>query len=324
LNRKATVFHSISFGQIREWKTQATLLEYMMDRLRAMAAFVRAVELGSLSAAARELRTTQPTVSKQVAALERQLGVRLLERGSSRAAATYEGLRFLDSARQLLADYDEAVGDLGQRVRVPRGLVRVSAPVALGVLHLNRLMLRLLELHPLLQIELVLEDRFVDPIEERFDVAVRIGDALPADLVARPLAAWPRYLVAAPAYLAREGRPRQPAALSRHAYLRYAGADGKLALRHARSGESVSIDIAARYSINSATALLESVRAGAGIALQPSWMVNALLDSGELVRLLPQWTGPLQSAHLIHAPRRRQAMRVQVVLDYLQEHIPAL
>lgn len=103
-----------------------------MDRLKAMNAFVRAVDLGSLSAAARELHTTQPTVSKLVAALEHSVGARLLERTSTRVAATDEGLRFLDSARRLLEDYEEAVGELTQRTREPRGLVRISAPVALA------------------------------------------------------------------------------------------------------------------------------------------------------------------------------------------------
>ena len=115
-----------------------------MDRLKAMTAFVRAVELGSLSAAARELHTTQPTVSKLVAALEHSVGARLLERSSTRAVPTDEGLRFLDSARRLLEDYDEAVAELGQRRREAKGLVRISAPVALGELRLNRLMLQAL------------------------------------------------------------------------------------------------------------------------------------------------------------------------------------
>ncbi|MGR9580190.1 LysR family transcriptional regulator [Pandoraea sputorum] len=294
-----------------------------MDRLRAIAAFVRAVDLGGLSAAARELHTTQPTVSKLVAALEHQLGVRLLERSSSRTTPTDEGLRFLSSARQLLADYDEAVADLGQRIREPRGLVRISAPVALGVLHLNKLMLQALDAHPQMQIELLLEDRFVDPVEERIDLAVRIGGALPPDLVAQPVAVWPRYVVASASYLERNGHPRRPAELLKHGFLRYTGPDGAVVLS-AKDGSTTSVDVPTRYRVNSAIALLEAVRAGAGLTLQPSWMVDALIRRGELVRLLPQWTGPAQTAHLIHAPRRRQAMRVQVMMDLLLASMPAL
>jgi len=293
-----------------------------MDRLRAIAAFVRAVELGGLSAAARELRTTQPTVSKLVAGLERHLGVRLLQRSSTRATPTDEGLRFLASARQLLADYDEAVAELGQQTRVPHGLVRISAPVALGELHLNRLMLQALQEHPQLRIELVLEDRFIDPVEERIDLAVRIGGVLPQDLAAHPLAVWPRYLVASPGYLARKGRPRRPSDLPGHDYLRYAGPDAPLVL-DASDGRNVSVEVPVRYRVNSAIALLEAVRSGAGISLQPRWMVDDLLRRGELVRLLPQWTGPAQTARLVHAPRR-QPMRVQVLKDFLLATVPKL
>ncbi|HYP70427.1 MAG TPA: LysR substrate-binding domain-containing protein, partial [Variovorax sp.] len=201
-----------------------------MDRLKAMNAFVRAVELGSLSAAARELHTTQPTISKLVAALEHSVGVRLLERGSTRVAATDEGLRFLDSARRLLEDYEEAVGELTQRTREPRGLVRISAPVALGELRLNRLMLEAMARHPQLQVTLMLDDRFIDPVQERMDLAIRIGGALPPDRVAHALAEWPRYLVASPDYVRRHGKPRTPKDLPRHDYLRYASPDDTVML----------------------------------------------------------------------------------------------
>ena len=146
-----------------------------MDRLKAMGAYVRAVELGSLSAAAREMATTQPTVSKLVAALEREVGARLLERSSQRVLPTEEGARFLASAKRMLEDYEEALNDVAGGLREPRGLVRISAPVALGELRLNRLMLQVLDRFPMLQIELLLEDRFVDPVEERVDLTVRIG-----------------------------------------------------------------------------------------------------------------------------------------------------
>jgi len=291
-----------------------------MDRLKAMAAFVRAVELGSLSAAARELHTTQPTVSKLVAALEHSVGVRLLERSSTRATPTDEGLRFLDSARRLLEDYDEAVAELGQRRREAKGLVRISAPVALGELRLNRLMLQLLAQHPQLHVELVLDDRFVDPVQERIDIAVRIGGPLPPDRVAQPLAVWPRWLVASPDYVQRRGKPRRPQDLARHDYLRYAGPGNTVSLDGPEG--ALRLELASRYRINSAVALLEAVQAGAGVSLQPSWMVAGLLRQGALVRLLPRWTGPAQTAHLIHAPRRRQPMRVQVVQDLLLATVP--
>lgn len=294
-----------------------------MDRLRAMNAFVLAVDLGSLSAAARSLSTTQPTVSKLIAALEASLGVRLLERGASQVQPTDEGLRFVDSARRLLEDYDEAVATLDEATRQPRGLVRISAPVALGQLHLNALMLQALQQYPELQIDLMLDDRFVDPVEERFDLTVRIGDKLPPDLVARRLASWPRYIVASQGYVQRHGRLRRVEDLARHPFLRYPLGSNESVPLQGPDGH-VNAPISTRYRLNHAAALLEAVRDGAGIAFQPSWMVNELIARGELVRLLPRWTGPSQTASLLYAQRRRQPMRVKVMLEALSQKIAAL
>jgi len=294
-----------------------------MDRLRAMTAFVRVAELGSLSAAARSLATTQPTVSKLVAALEASLEVRLLERGAARATLTDEGVRFLESARRLLEDYDDAVADLDRRTREPQGRVRIAAPMALGELRLNALMLRALQQYPELQIDLVLEDRFVDPVEERFDLTVRIGGVLPPDLVARELATWPRYIVASPDYIKRHGRPRSLAELARHQFLRYPNWTGDVLTLNGAEG-TAKLPVITRYSINHAVALLDAVREGAGIAFQPCWMVNELLKRKELVRLLPAWSGPAQTVYLISPSHRRQAMRVQVMKDMLVREIQAL
>jgi DNA-binding transcriptional LysR family regulator len=294
-----------------------------MDRLRAMSAFVRVAELGSLSAAARSLFTTQPTVSKLIAALERSLDVRLLERGAARATLTDEGVRFVERARRLLEDYDEAVADLDSRTREPRGLVRIAAPVALGELQLNALMMRSLQQYPELQIDMVLEDRFVDPVEERFDLTVRIGGALPPDLVARELASWPRYIVASPDYIKRHGRPRTLDDLARHQFLRYPNWTGEVVTLNGALG-STKLPVITRYSINHAVALLDAVREGAGIAFQPCWMVNELLRRKALVRLLPEWSGPAQTVYLLSLSHRRQAMRVALMKDLLVREIQAL
>ena len=148
------------------------------------------------------------------------------------------------------------------------------------------------------------------------DLTIRIGGVLPADLVARQLAVWPRYLVASPSYVSSKGRPRRPQDLPAHEVLRYAGLDESIHLSSGREG-SVVVDLASRFRVNSAIALLAAVRSGAGIALQPSWMVDEDLRQGTLVRLLPRWTGPAQTAHIVHAPRRRLPMRVQAVMDLL-------
>ena len=293
-----------------------------MDTLRALSAFVHSVDLGSLSAAARALDTTQPTISKLVAGLERALGVRLLRRAATGLSLTEEGQRFHERARRLLEDYGDAVADAREQVQQPQGLLRVSAPVTLGQRHLNAMAVEFLRLYPEIQLELVLDDRFIDPREERIDVSLRVGGALPPDLVARHLGAWPRILVASPAYIAARGKPRRPQDLVAHDYLRYAPGDDGVLLTGPEG--PVTVPVRSRYRVNNAVALLDSVMAGAGLSLQPTWMVAELLADGRLVRVLGRHTGPAQELHLLHAPRRHQPVRVPVVVDFLRGRVAKL
>ncbi|WP_425260979.1 LysR substrate-binding domain-containing protein [Rubrivivax sp. RP6-9] len=269
-----------------------------MDTLRAMKALVRSVELGSLSAAARSLGTTQPTVSKLLAGLERQAGAKLLERSSVRVQTTTEGERFLETARRVVEDYEQALVELQGLRAEPMGLVRLAAPVALGQCWLNPRLPDFLELHPGIELEVMLEDRFVDLVEERIDVAVRIGGELPPHLVARTLAQWPRYLVASPAYLKRHARPRQPAELAGHDCLRYAGSAPDAVTLSGAEG-SITVPTRCRYRINSAVALLHGA------------------EQGLLERVLPDWVSPAQVGHVLYQPRRRQPARVAALLDFL-------
>ena len=195
-----------------------------MDTLNAMATFVRAVDLGSLSAAARELRTTQPTVSKAVAALERHVGVRLLERSTARLAPTDEGRVFLDHARRVLDLQAEALDQVRGHARAPTGQLRINAPLAIGQLRLNAWLLDFLKVNPAVSAELILNDRFVDLAEEGMDVALRLGGAPPPHVVAREVGRSRRGVVASPAYLASAPRIRRPADLSRHEVLQFAWA----------------------------------------------------------------------------------------------------
>lgn len=293
-----------------------------MDTLRALAALVHSVELGSLSGAARAMHTTQPTVSKLVDALEQSLGVRLLRRSPTGLSLTEEGRRFHEHARRMLEAHGEAVADVRQRSTQPRGLLRVSAPVALGQCRLNAWAGEFLATYPDIALELVLDDRFIHPLEERIDVSLRLGGPLPPDLVARHLGTWPRVLVAAPAYLAARGKPRQPEDLLGHDYLRYAAGDDGVLLQGPAG--PVNVPVHSRYRVNNAVALLDSVLAGAGISLQPTWMVAGLLAEGRLARVLPRYTGPAQEAHLLYPARPYLPQRVRVLVDFLSERVALL
>lgn len=294
-----------------------------MDTLRGMRTFVRAVELGSLSAAARELRTTQPTVSKQVAALERELGVRLLQRSTTHLAPTEQGRRFYERARRVLEEYSEAVDDARGLSQTPAGLLRVAASVSLGVLHLNRLAQAFLALHPQVEIELILNDRYIDLVEEGMDVALRLGASLPPNLVARRVAASPRGLVASVEYLRAHPPLREPADVAAHNYLRYAGASEALELT-GPDGRSVSLAANGRYRINNSLAIRESFALGAGIGLAPAWLVQDLIDAGRLSWVLPQWRAASHDAYVAYPARRHLPARTRAFVDFLAREVPGL
>lgn len=296
-----------------------------MDTLKAMRVFARAMELGSLSAVARELGTSQPTVSKTVAALEADLGIRLLERTTTRLTPTEAGRRFYAHALTVLDAYGEAVGEARGLADHPSGRVIVSAPVSLGVLRLNALMLEFLEAFPDVDVDLRFDDRFVDLVEAGVDVALRLGASLPPNVVARRIAVSPRLLVAAPGYLARHAPVRQPADLADHRLLRFTwlAAGDEIVLTDAR-GRSASVDALCRYRVNNSLAMRESFLAGAGLGLTPAWLVQDLLDRGDLVPVLPGWQGPRQDASLVYPSRRYQPARTRALLAFLADRLPAL
>ncbi|PXX58883.1 LysR family transcriptional regulator [Pseudomonas chlororaphis] len=296
-----------------------------MDSLKAMHCFVRAVELGSLSSAARELGSTQPTVSKLVAALEKQLGTRLLTRGTSGLTPTEQGKRFYERAKAVLEEYSEAVAEVRGLTERPEGVLRVNVPVSLGVLHLNALLLAFMAQYPDIEVELNLNDRFVDLTEENVDLALRLGGDLPPNAIARRIATSPRYLVAAPEYLRQHAPLNNPADLGEHNFLRFAwlAAGDRLELS-GPSGEKVSVTPQGRYRSNSSLAIRDGVLQGAGLCVTPAWLVSDLLDSGQLVRVLPDWSGPANEAFLIYPERRYRPLRVRLLMEYLAERVARL
>jgi DNA-binding transcriptional LysR family regulator len=302
---------------IRKWNA--------MNTLGAMHQFVRAVELGSLSAAARELGTTQPTVSKTVAALERHLGTRLLNRTTTHLVPTEAGKRFYERARRVLDEYNEAVAEVRGQTERPEGHLRVNVPVSLGVLRLNALMVEFMRRYPAIDVELSFNDRFVDLTEESIDVALRLGGDLPLDAVARRVATSPRYLVVAPELLETAADIQRPEDILALPYLRFAwlAAGETLELTH-ENGATARITPQSRYTANSSLAIRESLLLGAGVGFAPAWLVGDLIESGALVRMLPQWRGQIHEAFLIYPQRRYQPLRARLLLEFLEQRVPLL
>lgn len=288
-----------------------------------MALYVRSIELGSLSAAARERGTTQPTVSKAVSALEKSLGVRLLDRSTTVLAPTPQGRRFYERARRVLEEYEEAASEARGSSERPAGKLRVNAPAALGQFRVAALVRAFLRSYPEVEVELTLNDRMVDLLEEGVDVALRLGGALPPDAVARHVGSSPRYLVAAPAYL--RGRavavPQDLAALD---YIRFAWLDGGDVVELHDGARTVAVETHARFAVNHSMLILEALLDGDGVGLCPAWLVAAPLAAGNLVRVLPDWRGPSQALTLLSASRRYQPLRARLFVDFMAQALAAM
>lgn len=290
-----------------------------MDTLRSLQCFVRAIELGSLSAVAREQHTTQSNISKIVAALEEDLGVRLLERSTASLSPTMPGRRFYERARGLLEEYADAVADVRGETAAARGLLRLNAPVALGQFRLNAYVQEFLQQYPGIEVELILNDRMVDMVEEGVDIAVRLGRELPPNVIARRVGASQRMLVAAPSYLKAHGTPRTPEEVAAHEYIRFAWASSGDALELTDGTRSVTVATQGRYRVNNALAIRDTLAAGGGIGLCPEWLVQDLLAQRKLRRVLRHWQGSAQELHLLYPSRRYLPHRVRLMLDFLQQ-----
>jgi DNA-binding transcriptional LysR family regulator len=291
-----------------------------MDRLDELSALVASLETGSLAAAGRALRRSAPVMTRLLAALEKRVGARLIERTSRRLHPTDAGRRLAEQARQLLAGYDEAVRETdASRVR---GELRVTAPLAFGRRHVTPIVTSFLDVYPDVRVELILDDGALDLIGEGIDVAVRIGRLGDSSLVARRVGAVRRLLVASPAYLAARGTPRAPSELARHDIV--SGAARPLQWRFRRAGREQVVRLTPRLIVNEVDAMLTAVRAGRGIGRPLSYQVADDLASHSLVRLLPEYEPPPLPVQLVTPSAQRLPPRTRAFLDHAVRALASL
>lgn len=286
-----------------------------MDRLRAMEVFVAVCEAGSFAAAAARLRISPPAATRAVAALEDRLGVRLLNRTTRRLALTEEGSRFLESARRLLGDLDEAELAVAGEAAMPRGHLTVSASVAFGRTWGTALMAAFLAAQPRVTASLLLLDRVVDLVEEGVDVGVRIGALPDSTLMARKVGTARRLLVASPDYLARRGAPQRPEELRLHSVIAFTGLMPGREWRHVVDGRPASVTLAPRLEVNDAAAALEAAEHGQGVTLALSYMVAGALAEGRLMPVLASFAPPPVPVRLVWAQRRHLAPKIRAFID---------
>jgi DNA-binding transcriptional LysR family regulator len=296
-----------------------------MDLLAAMRIYTRAVECGSLSAAARDLGIGQPSVSERVTQLEKYLGLRLLDRTTRSLQMTDAGNRFYDKARQTLEVADEAVSAIREADAQLRGVLRVAAPHGLGELVLPGLLAEFQRDHPELMIHLTLNDRFVDPVAEGVDLSLRVGRRGEGAFVARALGSMERCLVATPAYLQRYGEPQDPQQLAGHALLRISGLtqDDTLQFSDA-AGQTISATIRTGWRCNHWRPLYEAVLADAGIAVLQGPVCAAALREGRLRRVLQTFQLKPLAVHVIYPPGRNQPAKTRLLLKLFERKMPDL
>jgi len=289
-----------------------------MDRIDAMRAFIMVVTEGSFTRAAEHLEMSPQLVSKYVAQLEQHLGVRLLNRTTRKLHLTEAGTRYYPRAQQVLTDIDDMEHQLGDLQTQARGLLRISAPVSFATRHLAPLLSDFQRAHPAVGIDLQLNDRKVDIVEEGFDIALRIGHLKSSSLIAKRIAPVRVVICASPEYLRRHGTPRHPKDLKTHRYLRYSYMEQE-------SGDSLFRWLPGRDPLhggdlvsNNGDVLVESAMAGAGIALQPTFIAGAAIKAGTLRVVLPEHEPKPMSLYAVYAHRQLLASKVRCFVDFME------
>jgi len=285
--------------------------------------FVRIVDAGSLSAAARLLQTTQPTISRRLKALEKSLGVRLLQRSTHAMKLTDDGMRCYARAKELIAGWQAFESEIRGAGDEPVGLLRVIAPHAFGQQQLVAPLAAYLQRYPRMAVEWTLHDRTPDFIAEGIDCAIQVGTLVDTSLVAIPLGAVPRIVVGAPSILDGGAVPTHPDGL---AQLPWIAASmfyrDEVALSHATSGESVRMRIQPRLYTDNLYALRSAALLGVGAAVASTWALREELESGQLVQLAPEWQAPPLPIHLIYPPARFYPARLRRFIDIMRVAVP--
>jgi DNA-binding transcriptional LysR family regulator len=294
-----------------------------MDRLTSMAAFVKAVEAGSFAATGSALGISPQMVAKHVNYLEARLGARLLNRTTRKQSLTEIGKIYYDRCRTVLAEVEWADALAEEARGAPRGTLRVNAPVSFGSHSLAPLIACYLSAHPDVDVDLVLNDRFVDLIDERFEAVFRIGDPTDTALGAIELAPFQKIACASPAYLQKRGIPSTLSDLVGHECLAFANWPEPTVSEwmFLRDGQTTKATIHSRLKANSAAALLQAALSGFGLALLAEDLVRPHLSTGRLVQVLPNYETPPRPIHLLFHPDRRQTPKLKSFINMAVEHL---
>jgi len=296
-----------------------------MDRFLALNVFARVVELGSFARAADRLGLSTSACSRHVAELEAHLDTRLLNRTTRKLSLTESGQAFYDRCVQVLADLEEAEQAAAASGARPRGKIKLTCGLSFGLRHVAPLVASFVARHPDVQFDLQLSDRFVDLVEEGFDLAIRIGAAPGQNLIARRLGETRLVACAAPGYLRERGAPQTPVDLARHVCLTYEYLPQRNTWRFSdAAGGEHAVRVAGPVHANNGDLLAAAAIEGVGICLEPDFIVEADLRAGRLVRLLPGYAAPVTSIYAVYPSRRHLSAKVRAFVDFLAERCATL
>lgn len=294
-----------------------------MNRLSAMETFVRVIETGSFSAAARDLQLGQPAVSKTISHLESWLGVQLLLRSTHRLSPTEAGQQFFERAKLAIESVDDAERVARGAATRLSGRLRISAAVTFARLHVVPLLPMFLTQHPGLEVDVLLDDRNIDLIGAGIDVGLRMGELADSSLTARRLGQSARVLVGSPAYFARAGEPRTPEDLVTHQAVIYAQRGGGTTWTFSRSGSEAAVTLNGRLRVNAAEGVREAVLAGGGLAVASEWMFAPELRAGTVRATLKDWTLPPVDLWAVFPTGRRASAKARVFVTFIEQRLAA-
>ena len=288
-----------------------------MDKLDAMGAFARVVAAGSYAEAARRKGLTRSAVSKAVTELEQILGVRLLDRTTRRVTPTEAGRAYYERVTGILADVESTESAVSRLHDEPKGLLKINAPMSFGTLYLGPAIAEFMVAYPDLRIELILNDRFIDPVEEGVDVTVRIGALSDSSLIARKLAPARRVLAASPGYLKAHGTPTTPEELVHHRALTFGHTQAAQRFELTQGAETVSVPVTSCMCSNNGDVLRAAALHGNGIVLLPTFLIGPDIAAGKLRIVLPDHEPTGLDIHAVYAPNRYLAAKTRVFIDFL-------
>ncbi|MDQ9128874.1 LysR family transcriptional regulator [Serratia fonticola] len=288
-----------------------------MDRLKCMLVFVKVTDCGSFAAASEVLNLSPQMVGKQISMLEEHLGTRLLNRTTRRQNLTEVGRIFYERCKIVLAEADAAESAAQDMTAMPRGMLRVNAPVTFGAYSLPPLVNDYMRRYPDVQVELTLSDRFVDLVDEGFEAVIRIGPLADSALIARKLKPYQLIACASPGYLAEYGTPAQPEDLLDHECLGYTywSRPSEKEWIFTKGGKQYAAKVNSRLQSNNATALLSAALSGGGIILGAEVVLRSYIASGLLTQILADYQAPSREMHLLYSPNRYPTQKLRCFID---------